>query len=755
MEPPRSATVGRWCAVAACATTVAAVALVISRAAPGSELLVAVLVLALLWGLGGSIALALLPTRRNDDRPADDDTEPADGELRIGTLMQLGGVPDQVARTTSAIAAESGPVLLVVPTGRSAPSGLDPSITVTTPEDTDDTAAFLRECDAVLAVSARAVPTDELQVARGRLADGADWVQGRVEPLNRDRFGPVRRDVLDAALRRRAVDAGLWTWEPDATIVRASLLAGHPMDSGRPLGAWLRARAAQGHRGTVVDAVLTRRAAPVAAAGYWPEATTRQRAAAADLSDATLHGPGRARLVAAGLLARALSGWGVLCWLMALVLLADGSPVRSGAEVLCTLVAVSLVLRWLAPHLCTGVRPSPLADLAAGLYALPGSLSATGSALARRVRPVRRAWSNRPLVWLALVATAAAASVVLTSRPDDGAGTLAAAAAAVLLVLLWAFTVRSLVERSWQRVGFRIPLDLPAELEGSEEGRDDGSSWRLVDGSPGGFALAGPDAGLSRGDEVTVRVDELRLHGVVADVRATGAGHVVGVELHTAEPGAAAWARTLEHALGAGPASTTDVVVAEQVDAQQSDADRWGRRADGAAIGLVVAASLAVVLVLGLVLVGLRPLVIRSGSMVPTYRVGDVVLVATETAGEVREGQVVTRFDAPQAADSLTHRVREVTRTGDTVRVTTRGDANDTSEVWSAPVDRPVGVVVASVPWIGLPLTEARSSLGAAVALGAVVLGVIAVLFRPRRRTLTPIDELPTESARTTTGGPP
>jgi signal peptidase I len=360
------------------------------------------------------------------------------------------------------------------------------------------------------------------------------------------------------------------------------------------------------------------------------------------------------------------------------------------------------------------------------------------------VRPVHRAWSNRPLVWLALVATAAAASVVLTSRPDDGAGTLAAAASAVLLVLLWAFTVRSLVERSWQRVGFRIPLDLPAELEGSEKGRDDGGSWRLVDGSPGGFALAGPDAGLSRGDEVTVRVDELRLHGVVADVRATGAGHVVGVELRTAEPGAAAWARTLEQALGAGPAATTDVVVAERVVEQQSDADRWGRRADRAAIGLVVAASLAVVLVLGLVLVGLRPLVIRSGSMEPTYRVGDV-----------REGQVVTRFDAPQAVDSLTHRVREVTRTGGVVRVTTRGDANDASEVWSAPADRPVGVVVASVPWIGLPLTEARSSLGAAVALGAVVLGVIAVLFRPRRRTLTPADELPTESARTTTGGPP
>jgi signal peptidase len=746
MEPPRSATIGRWCAVAACVTTVAAVALVISRAAPGRELLVAVLVLALLWGLGGSIALAILPRHRTDDRPADDDTEPADQEVRIGTLMHLGGVPDQVARTTSAIAADAGPVALVLPDGRSAPSGLDPSIVVIGADDADELAVFRRRCDAVLLTSARAVPTEELSAAADQLANGADWVQGRAEPLNHDRFGPVRRDALDAAVRRRALDVGLWSWEPDATVVRSELLATHPMEPGRPLGSWLRARAEQGHRGVAIDQVLTRRAAPVAAAGYWPETTARQRAAVADLSDAAVTGRGRARLVAAGLLTRALSGWSVLWWLIALVLLADGSPVRSSAGVLAATVLVSLVLRWLAPHLATGLRPSPFADLLAGLYAMPGSLSATSSALARRIRPVRRAWSNRPLVWLALVATAAAASVVLTARPDDGAATLAAAVAAVLLVLLWAFTVRSLVERSWQRVGFRIPLDLPAEVESCA----DPGPWRLVDGSPGGFALSGPDTGLSRGDEVTVRVDDLRLHGVVADVRASGGDRVVGVELRTAEPGTAAWAHTLEHALGAPPPTSTEAVVDER-----ADTDRWGRRADRAAIGLVVAASLAVVLVLGLVLVGLRPLVIRSGSMEPTYRVGDVVLVATERAGDVRLGQVVTRFDAPQAADSLTHRVREVSRTGDVVRVTTRGDANDTSEVWSAPADRPVGVVVASVPWIGLPLTEARSSLGGAVLLGALVLGVIAVLFRPRRRTLTPTDELPTESARTTTGGPP
>ena len=85
----------------------------------------------------------------------------------------------------------------------------------------------------------------------------------------------------------------------------------------------------------------------------------------------------------------------------------------------------------------------------------------------------------------------------------------------------------------------------------------------------------------------------------------------------------------------------------------------------------------------------------------------------------------------------------------------TRGDANDNAEVWTEPAAQQVGVVVASVPAIGLPLTAVRTSTGWAVGVGVAVLGVIAVLFRPRRgrtgtgeedsveESLSPADDLP------------
>ncbi len=673
---------GRWCAVAAALTTSAAAVAVVTLAAPGRWLLVGVLVGALLWGLGGSVAVALTPSGRGGREGGRPDGDRFDADdvatARIGTVMHLGGVPDEVARTTSAIAAASGPVALVVPPGRATPQGLDPTVVVVRAAEADardadpvdPVAALGGDVDAVLFVSARALPASGCSEAASRLADGASWVVGTAEPLNRDRFGPTRRELLDARLRRRATAAGLWCWEPDATVVRASLLRAHPFTPGRPLGSWLRERAAEGLVGATVDTPLARRAAPVAADGYWPDTTARQRAAAADLSDAaTSTGSGfRARAVAAGLLVRALSGWSVALWLAALVLLAGGSPVRRGDGVLAALVAAAVVLRWLAPRLATSTRPAPVADAVAGLYALPGSLAATASALSRRVRPARLAVPTRPLVWLALVATAAAASVVLTARPGDDVARLAAGVAAVLLVLLWVFTVRSLVERSWRRVGFRVPLDVPAvvaraaiEPDGTA-GR--GAEWRVVDGSPGGFAVVGPVTGLAVGDEVTVAVDrpdgtQLVLDGTIAGRRTRGRGaELLGVELRAVAPDTGAWAAVLLD--GASGPLAPAVPLVDEHEAPSG----WSRRIDRLAVGLVVAMSVAVALMLGLVLAGLQPLVVRSTSMEPTYSVGDVVLVANEQVGDLRTGEVVTRYDAPQARDSLTHRVTEVSRDG-------------------------------------------------------------------------------------------
>ena len=139
--------------------------------------------------------------------------------------------------------------------------------------------------------------------------------------------------------------------------------------------------------------------------------------------------------------------------------------------------------------------------------------------------------------------------------------------------------------------------------------------------------------------------------------------------------------------------------------------------------------------------------------MEPAYAIGDVVLVESVPADRLRVGDVATRFDDPDAADSLTHRVRSVRTDGDLVTVETRGDANQSSESFTVPGSDRMGVVVARVPAIGRPLTLVRTS-GGWLAVGLALLAVIvAVLVVPRaighrrKRSATPTTSPPPETA--------
>jgi signal peptidase len=71
---------------------------------------------------------------------------------------------------------------------------------------------------------------------------------------------------------------------------------------------------------------------------------------------------------------------------------------------------------------------------------------------------------------------------------------------------------------------------------------------------------------------------------------------------------------------------------------------------------------------------GLRPLVVRSGSMEPTIHTGSMVLVRTVLARDIRAGDVVA-VDRPDRT-RVTHRVVSVEHRGATASVVLKGDAN-------------------------------------------------------------------------------
>jgi signal peptidase I len=121
---------------------------------------------------------------------------------------------------------------------------------------------------------------------------------------------------------------------------------------------------------------------------------------------------------------------------------------------------------------------------------------------------------------------------------------------------------------------------------------------------------------------------------------------------------------------------------------------------------------------------GSAPVLVASGSMGPSVRAGDLVILEPYHSQELTPGTVI-RFDDPDGRGSVLHRVVEVDEDGS---LRTKGDANTVVDSSAVDAGRITGVGRVLVPRAGLPVLWWR--LGSWLALGifaAVALSAIAV----------------------------
>jgi signal peptidase I len=123
-------------------------------------------------------------------------------------------------------------------------------------------------------------------------------------------------------------------------------------------------------------------------------------------------------------------------------------------------------------------------------------------------------------------------------------------------------------------------------------------------------------------------------------------------------------------------------------------------------------------------LLGYRALLIKSGSMTPTFGVGDLVIDSSVHPLSVQPGEVVSFEDPALDNQLVTHRVVSRHRVGDRVDFVTRGDANSVSEHWSVPVSGRLGRAVLSDPAIGRLISAVGSPLARVI---AVVVATVSV----------------------------
>lgn len=116
---------------------------------------------------------------------------------------------------------------------------------------------------------------------------------------------------------------------------------------------------------------------------------------------------------------------------------------------------------------------------------------------------------------------------------------------------------------------------------------------------------------------------------------------------------------------------------------------------------------------------GYRVYIVHTGSMIPTYDPGDLLIDGP--VGVLRVGEVITFRHSGLSTDVVTHRIVDLE---DNV-IHTKGDANRTADVWDIRPSQVQGVVIADVPRAGYALVYLRSPFGVA----SVVTGVLGLVL--------------------------
>lgn len=675
------------------------------------------LVAALAWAAVPPTVDALIDRRRSDANATDHRL------AGFTSIVRVGDEPAEVARTGIVLSAAAGPTIVATTRRDDLTEVLSalgvPICVASDMESAVRDAAALVETPAALVLSASAFPrADACRRAAALLDDRVGWVVGLSQPFNDDGYAPEGRELLGAAERARARRIGLDLWEREAVIVRTDLLRADPLEPRRPWGAFLRRQQRAGFVGAEHPAPLTRRASPVGAESYWSATIARKRGTAADLGDALRTTRGLPRLTAAALLMRELHAYPLLVWLAAPVLIhATGAfPFRWPPGTFSAAVGTAAVLRYVAARRAAGVPLRPASDALAVAYDTPGSLLALSAAVTRTVRPTRVRIPDRPLVWFELLLTLLLA-LPLVGRTHQSP-TSAVAGALVLFAIVWVLAMRALLQRLWERAAYRFVVDLPVSVNGI--------AATAVDASPSGMGVVGDLAHVPLGERVELTItlpddSPLAVTGTVIDRRHRDGREVVGLAVDMRSEDQIRWLPELfRQAASVAPQHT-----APELRVAPSRAVRLVRAGERALLALVGGAAVFAIGALLLVLVGYRPLVVRSESMVPTLRIGDLVIVQDVSAHALQVDDIVTFPDPEGRGDTVTHRVRAITQDGYILHFETQGDANESSEYWSAAADEVLGRYTWRIPAIGRALV-ALSQPTTRFVLGSLAVAALA-----------------------------
>lgn len=141
---------------------------------------------------------------------------------------------------------------------------------------------------------------------------------------------------------------------------------------------------------------------------------------------------------------------------------------------------------------------------------------------------------------------------------------------------------------------------------------------------------------------------------------------------------------------------------------------------------LVALVVLLAVLLVGARVVGLNVYTVISGSMEPTYSVGDLIYVKKVAPQSIQVGDPIT-FVLNEDLVVATHRVVAIDATNQ--RFTTKGDANEVEDAAPVHFNNLIGKPVFAIPLLGYVSNWVQNPPGIYIAVGGGIALLLAVFL--------------------------
>lgn len=141
---------------------------------------------------------------------------------------------------------------------------------------------------------------------------------------------------------------------------------------------------------------------------------------------------------------------------------------------------------------------------------------------------------------------------------------------------------------------------------------------------------------------------------------------------------------------------------------------------------LVILVVLFAVLLVGARLVGLKVYTVVSGSMEPTYSLGDLIYVKDVPPESIEVGDPIT-FVLNESLTVATHRVVAVD--AENQRFTTKGDANEVEDAAPVHFNNLIGKPIFAIPLLGFVSNWVQNPPGTYIAVGGGLILLLAVFL--------------------------